>query len=735
MTMPYGMNTAPANVVDDSVQKLTEIIAQYVPVTILGDVVKDLGLVPDFNAHLHMAPSDLSKGHHHLANLSAIAASEREMVPAFASALYRRLWQDSELASLLVPFMEKRQSEQEARKAQQAALVLRAHVLRTPELRRWLMNWEKWICVVAARQPGGSLVLGTGVLVGPDLVMTAYHNVRTHIAKSQAVAPQPGDLVAIFDHLEGEPIRDLGALQPCCLSIPFHKDWLVASSEDMTGDGTFLRPDAKQEAELQQRLDFAVVRLARPVGRWSRNPATGSERRSWLSVVRPDSVLSHDDRIIIPQHPVGATQKVDFGRFMADATICDTSGTRLRYDTETSKGTSGAPCFNQNFRLVGVHNAAFQPAGEQIANQAVRLERILDYLHESGHGNLFGADQAPSAKMLWSVSAETRVILGRRSLIGWIEQAATETTDKRSERIYAAVCRGEGPRGTSGFGKTFSIDILRAARNGKGERVVVLGSEDRPLPTTVPDLLLSICEQLGIPATELSDMPARPSTDSSSGVGSTDKLLRWASEEVPIWFDTVLATHRYQAVDRKAKARAVIQSLEELNVDVPKDLRDLAEGPMEHKNADSRWDLLWIAVDRLTESRMSSDVRNLLAGLTGGKQAEASMPSELRRLRWLFLGYVPDFLSVDDVSSEVTAEMLDPMEIGADAVVATLEAQAAASDRPLDEQSANIARILFEAMNEAGMLNADIGDPNKRLGKLQSVFPYLESRIGGKRLP
>ena len=73
-----------------------------------------------------------------------------------------------------------------------------------------------------------------------------------------------------------------------------------------------------------------------------------------------------DDRIIIPQHPHGHTLQIDFGRLKET----DQSTTRIRYTTESDKGTSGAPCFNhhfnagaQQFKLVGLHNADYRPDG------------------------------------------------------------------------------------------------------------------------------------------------------------------------------------------------------------------------------------------------------------------------------------------------------------------------------------------------------------------------------------
>jgi hypothetical protein len=100
------------------------------------------------------------------------------------------------------------------------------------------------------------------------------------------------------------------------------------------------------------------------------------------------------------------------------------------------------------------------------------------------------------------------------------------------------------------------------------------------------------------------------------------------------------------------------------------------------------------------------------------------MPAELRRLRWLFLGYVPDFLADGDV----THELLDPMEIGANAFVAGLTALAARLDKPLEPGSAATAKLVFGAFDQNNIIPS-IQDPNQRLGILQNLFPNMAKEL------
>jgi hypothetical protein len=74
-----------------------------------------------------------------------------------------------------------------------------------------------------------------------------------------------------------------------------------------------------------------------------------------------------------------ARLKLSFGTVLG----FDTTGTRVRYDTDTDFGSSGAPCFNEGLELVAMHQMA-EPSrpGGRVAkcNQGVVATPLL---HES----------------------------------------------------------------------------------------------------------------------------------------------------------------------------------------------------------------------------------------------------------------------------------------------------------------------------------------------------------------
>src|SRR6185436_7866218 len=102
-----------------------------------------------------------------------------------------------------------------------------------------------------------------------------------------------------------------------------------------------------------------------------------------------------------------------------------------------------------------------------------------------------------------SSTAEPSVILGRQTLLDWISLASVEVSRSCDERIYAAYLKPDDLASNAAFGKTYTIEILKAARRGAAEPMVILGTPDNLLPETVADVIRAIGFQLGIDKTVL----------------------------------------------------------------------------------------------------------------------------------------------------------------------------------------------------------------------------------------
>lgn len=583
---------------------------------------------------------------------------------------------------------------------QQAALAMRAHTLSLPQTLSFVDNVTGKICLIAATTAAGETELGTGLLVGPDLVLTAYHTLRRHIVEGKAHAPAGGTLFAIFEHCGLAPVDALQQPPPAgVVRVAFHAQWLLACCEHMPGDGLFAHPDPAQQLELPKRLDFALVRLAEPVGRHTRQFA-GGKRRRWWDISRHATAYAEDEQIIIPQHPNGMPQRIGFGRYREQDSLLDTSHTRIRYNTETDKGSSGAPCFNQNFEFVGLHNAAFTPTGVDIRlNQAVRADRILAKLQE--YGQTLQAPGGLSDVPLWSVSenpATPRPILGRAALLRWIERAADDAVPADQTRCYYAHDgAAAGAAATrSGIGLSFSAQILRAARAGAGsdEPVVVLGA-DEVVPARAEDFVATLAHHLRVPPSELMNLPRRPSADSALAPAlavdagafaagpapDIDKLDKWTCDDLPDWLNLAL--------------RAPLR-------------------PGQPADERPRYRRVWVVLDNLHREALSSEVENLIAGLMGAGRADAMVRANLRGLRWVFLGAAPRIA----LDARTQTEALDPLRVGMTEIDAVLAGIRESND--LHEDGRAIASSIMQRLLQE--FEAELSDPKTRLRRIQKLL-------------
>lgn len=202
---------------------------------------------------------------------------------------------------------------------------------------------------------------GTGWLVGPDLLMTAYHVIES-VEKNHIPAAEVG---CRFDYV-AEP------LPGTALAGTLHRfatDWLIDhtrySQADLVAQGGEPGPD---------ELDYALLRLADAVGEEAL-PAGGT--RDWFEVSENPPVVRTDDIMLVVQHPQGRTLELGFGQVIA----YNDTGNRLRYDVNTERGSSGSPCFSLALEPFGIHHAA-GPTNALTYNQCVPLRPVLRRMRE-----------------------------------------------------------------------------------------------------------------------------------------------------------------------------------------------------------------------------------------------------------------------------------------------------------------------------------------------------------------
>jgi Trypsin-like peptidase domain len=212
----------------------------------------------------------------------------------------------------------------------------------------------------------------TGFLVGPDLMLTAAHN----LMGTEGIFADPAEVTILFDQFMWDKRTGRVAKGEQCglraipRSRPRQPD-IVASS---------IRTDPNCEQVISDNeLDYVLVRLDRPIG-LSFLPYS-HRIRGWNNVRIAE--IAPLGSVFVIQHPLGGLQKFAEGR-IREIERRDNRGKPVReampdgdfpqffqYETRSLSGTSGSPIFDARREVVvGLHigerldenNAAQPPA-------------------------------------------------------------------------------------------------------------------------------------------------------------------------------------------------------------------------------------------------------------------------------------------------------------------------------------------------------------------------------------
>jgi hypothetical protein len=200
-----------------------------------------------------------------------------------------------------------------------------------------------------------------------------------------------------------------------------------------------------------------------------------------------------------------------------------------------------------------------------------------------------------------------------------------------------------------------------------------------------------------------------------------DEHVRWLATDLPEWLSRVITSHVERKVDVRLAARQSVAFYEQQNAQPPTDVKAQAEAPDPILIRTVQWDIAYVVIDdlRVNEYRgtgptteLKGDVRALVAALVKG------MDPGLKRLRWMFLGYLPDFIPVADAEGNgATFELLDPMAVGVDDVLAVFD-RMSQTYIPMQEVDGLHARAA--AATYIHIVDADGGSVETRLARLQT---------------
>lgn len=192
----------------------------------------------------------------------------------------------------------------------------------------------------ADRSPGAS---GTGVLIAPDLVLTNYHVLSLK---------DGADLNAIARLAQFE----FGYVSPKFGEVPRTQILNAVSDRPVVASSPI------------NRLDYALLRLS-PKDDFSIEPVSVN-----TSVLMPKSPLN------LLQHPEGNAMKVS----LSNNGVVKTNEARglVLYVNQTKRGSSGSPCFNNDWSLVALHHKEMATSFGSI-REGILLSAIYRHISDS----------------------------------------------------------------------------------------------------------------------------------------------------------------------------------------------------------------------------------------------------------------------------------------------------------------------------------------------------------------
>ena len=200
---------------------------------------------------------------------------------------------------------------------------------------------EGRVCRIVRADTGDAVEpIGTGFLVGPDLVLTNFH-VIADPATGISYADFPTGYRCQFDYLQA---GDSGTLLELAANPLVDKSSAKAPPQ---ADG----------------LDFALLRIAAALG--NENTTSGEKRgyERLNNLAQPGS----NSVVVVFQHP--GEQAL---RFSAGPLTAPITNNYVKHRASTEPGSSGAPCFDFSLRLLALHHRG--PDSDD--NYAVRLSAI-----------------------------------------------------------------------------------------------------------------------------------------------------------------------------------------------------------------------------------------------------------------------------------------------------------------------------------------------------------------------
>lgn len=319
------------------------------------------------------------------------------------------------------------------------------------------------------------LVTGTGFLVGPQALLTAGHVIAILVDSNGKELDDSHKAISVeFDQYSGLHRRSM---------VKVAAQWLIGYSpkhplEDEDPSKQPFVYDGAPETGFDDHLDFALIRLADPIGR---------ERGFYrLNSNQKPQVGGIGAQVTLFQHPENQDMLVAMGHAMA--LWPNRFQTRLQHDANAQPGSSGGLLVDNKFQPVALHQLGVKnSAGKAIFNGAIPTFCIAAN-HDFGKAlEITGLDP------LWEIATTGEPVVGREKF-----QRAVHNCITGARRILLV-------SGEAKSGKSFSTKLLRAMLGNAEHCVVVFSAAE--MENEPQRLALQILKRIALSAT-VTELPS-----------------------------------------------------------------------------------------------------------------------------------------------------------------------------------------------------------------------------------
>jgi V8-like Glu-specific endopeptidase len=252
-----------------------------------------------------------------------------------------------------------------------------------------LGNLEPKVCRIEIESDNGR-INGTGFLVGTSMVLTNYHVIEPVIKGERNETTSVGQSARAVDvafRFDYKRLEDGTELNKGVFYKLAENNWLVDDSPNYALD----------QLPPPNCLDYALLRLEGTPGN---DPVGGGQaineqaKRGWLELPQNAYNFVPDTPVFILQHPKGSPLKLAIGE--RSVIEVNENQTRVKHRTNTAGGSSGSPCFSQNWELIALHHSGdpdFDPDNKPSYNEAIPVAAIVNLMKERGVFSQLGKEE------------------------------------------------------------------------------------------------------------------------------------------------------------------------------------------------------------------------------------------------------------------------------------------------------------------------------------------------------